>query len=89
VCVRNAASPMLMLLPPAREQIFNTNNLYMKCSAIKRVLDNEELDLEIIVNDKVTPSGEPVIQLETAIGAAIKHFKWVACLFIQHVVRVG
>jgi len=58
-----------------RFKIFNTNNLYMKCSAIKRVLDNEELDLEIIVNDKVTPSGEPVIQLETAIGAAIKHFK--------------
>jgi len=61
----------------------------MKCSAIKRVLDNEELDLEIIVNDKVTPSGEPVIQLETAIGAAIKHFKWVARLFIQRVVCGG
>jgi UTP--glucose-1-phosphate uridylyltransferase len=56
-------------------KIFNTNSVWMKLTAMKRVLDNDELDLEIIVNNKVTPKGEPVIQLETAIGAAIKHFR--------------
>ena len=33
------------------------------------------MDLEIIINPKVTDDGQPVIQLETAAGAAIKHFK--------------
>jgi UTP--glucose-1-phosphate uridylyltransferase len=47
----------------------------MNLKAVKRVLDNDELSLEIIVNNKVTDDGEPVIQLETAIGAAIKHFQ--------------
>jgi UTP--glucose-1-phosphate uridylyltransferase len=37
-------------------------------------MDNDELNLEIIVNNKVTDQGQAVIQLETAIGAAIKHF---------------
>jgi UTP--glucose-1-phosphate uridylyltransferase len=57
-----------------RFKIFNTNNIWMNLKAVKRVLDNDELSLEIIVNNKVTDDGEPVIQLETAIGAAIKHF---------------
>ncbi|KAJ9111070.1 putative UTP--glucose-1-phosphate uridylyltransferase [Naganishia cerealis] len=56
-------------------KIFNTNNIWINLKAIKRVIDNDELNLEIIVNNKVTDSGEAVIQLETAIGAAIKHFK--------------
>lgn len=38
-------------------------------------MDGDGLDLEIIVNPKVTDSGEAVIQLETASGAAIKHFR--------------
>ncbi|KZO90722.1 putative UTP-glucose-1-phosphate uridylyltransferase [Calocera viscosa TUFC12733] len=54
---------------------FNTNNLWMNLKAIKRVMDNDELSLDIIVNPKTTDTGEPVIQLETAVGAAIKHFK--------------
>jgi UTP--glucose-1-phosphate uridylyltransferase len=32
------------------------------------------MELEIIVNPKTTDDGVPVIQLETAAGAAIKHF---------------
>ncbi|KAI5478395.1 UTP-glucose-1-phosphate uridylyltransferase [Pseudohyphozyma bogoriensis] len=56
-------------------KIFNTNNLWVNLRAIKRVMDNHELDLEIIVNNKVSDKGEAVIQLETAVGAAIKHFK--------------
>ncbi|KAH8920179.1 putative UTP-glucose-1-phosphate uridylyltransferase [Atractiella rhizophila] len=56
-------------------KIFNTNNLWMSLSGIKRVVDADIMDLEIIVNHKVADSGEAVIQLETACGAAIKHFK--------------
>ncbi|CDU22425.1 probable UTP-glucose-1-phosphate uridylyltransferase [Sporisorium scitamineum] len=56
-------------------KIFNTNNLWLNLRAVKRVLENEELDLEIIVNNKALDSGEAVIQLETAVGAAIKHFR--------------
>jgi UTP--glucose-1-phosphate uridylyltransferase len=38
-------------------------------------MDNEGMDLEIIINPKATEDGQAVIQLETAAGAAIKHFK--------------
>ena len=38
-------------------------------------MENDELDLEIITNNKSLDNGEPVIQLETAVGAAIKHFR--------------
>ena len=38
-------------------------------------MENEAMDLEIIINPKVTDDGQPVIQLETAAGAAVKHFK--------------
>ncbi|KAL1919688.1 uncharacterized protein VTP21DRAFT_1619 [Calcarisporiella thermophila] len=55
-------------------KIFNTNNLWMNLKAIKRVMEANELDLEIIVNHKTTEGGIKVIQLETAVGAAIKHF---------------
>ena len=33
------------------------------------------MELEIIVNPKALDNGSPVIQLETAAGAAIKHFR--------------
>ncbi|RXK36213.1 UTP-glucose-1-phosphate uridylyltransferase [Tremella mesenterica] len=55
-------------------KIFNTNNIWVNLRAIKRIMDEDALSLEIIVNNKVTDSGQAVIQLETAIGAAIKHF---------------
>ncbi|KAH7913910.1 UTP-glucose-1-phosphate uridylyltransferase [Hygrophoropsis aurantiaca] len=56
-------------------KIFNTNNLWINLKALKKILDNEGMDLDIIVNPKVTDDGRPVIQLETAAGAAIKHFQ--------------
>jgi len=56
-------------------QIFNTNSLWINIAAIKRVMEADGMDLEIIVNAKTTDAGEPVIQLETAVGAAIKHFR--------------
>lgn len=60
---------------------FNTNNIWMNVRAIKRVVEANELAMEIIPNGKSIPAdkkGEAdisVLQLETAVGAAIKHFK--------------
>lgn len=56
-------------------KIFNTNNLWIDLRALKRVMDKGGMELDIIVNPKVTDRGEAVIQLETAAGAAIKHFE--------------
>jgi UTP--glucose-1-phosphate uridylyltransferase len=49
--------------------------LHLSRAALKRVMDNGRMELEIIINPKVTDKGDAVIQLETAAGAAIKHFK--------------
>ena len=60
---------------------FNTNNIWLNLKAIKRVVENDELAMEIIPNSKSIPAdkkGESdisIIQLETAVGAAIRHFK--------------
>lgn len=54
-------------------KIFNTNSVWISLQAIKRVVA-DGLDLDIIKNPK-TACGQPVIQLETAIGSAIKYFK--------------
>jgi UTP--glucose-1-phosphate uridylyltransferase len=60
---------------------FNTNNIWMDLRAVKRIVKNDELGMEIIPNEKSIPGdkkGEAdltVIQLETAVGAAIRHFK--------------
>lgn len=57
-------------------KIFNTNNIWINMRAIKRVIEEKTLDLEVIANHKTMEgTGQKVIQLETAIGAAIKHFK--------------
>lgn len=59
---------------------FNTNNIWMNLHAVKRVVENNELEMEIIPNGKTIPGdkkGESdisIIQLETAVGAAIRHF---------------
>jgi len=56
-------------------KIFNTNNLWLNLKALKRVMETEGMELEIITNPKTTDDGQAVIQLETAAGAAIKHFR--------------
>ncbi|KIM92105.1 hypothetical protein PILCRDRAFT_111763 [Piloderma croceum F 1598] len=56
-------------------KVFNTNNLWIDLKALKRIMDNGGMKLDIIVNPKVTEDGHSVIQLETAAGAAIKHFR--------------
>ncbi|CAF3451226.1 unnamed protein product [Rotaria sp. Silwood1] len=55
-------------------RIFNTNNLWVNLPAIKRVVEEKTLQMEIIVNHKTMDSGLNVIQLETASGAAIQSF---------------
>lgn len=60
---------------------FNTNNIWLNLQAVKRVVEGNELELEIIPNSKslsVDKKGESdisIVQLETAVGAAIRHFK--------------
>ncbi|CAF3717132.1 unnamed protein product [Adineta steineri] len=56
-------------------RIFNTNNLWINLQAIKRVIEDNTLHMEIIVNHKSLDKGMNVIQLETASGAAIKSFE--------------
>lgn len=56
-------------------KIFNTNNLWMKLSAVKRLVESgNNREIEVIVNNKRLSGGVNVIQLETASGAAIKDF---------------
>ena len=55
--------------------VFNTNNLWINIQAIKRVIEQNTLDMEVIVNSKVLDGDKNIIQLETAIGAAMKCFE--------------
>ncbi|KAM0678025.1 UTP-glucose-1-phosphate uridylyltransferase [Binucleata daphniae] len=57
-------------------KIFNTNSVWINLKAIKEILENGPIELDIIENKKtLKQTSECVIQLETAIGAAIKYFK--------------
>jgi UTP--glucose-1-phosphate uridylyltransferase len=56
-------------------RIFNTNSVWAKLEAVKRVVEKNELEMEVIVNPKHLDRGVDVIQLETAAGAAIKNFR--------------
>jgi UTP--glucose-1-phosphate uridylyltransferase len=55
---------------------FNTNNIWLSTKAVKRVVEDGELAMEIIPNNKSIPAdrkGESdisIVQLETAVGAA-------------------
>ena len=55
--------------------VFNTNSLWIKLSAIKRVVTDDILDMELIVNPVSLDSGSNGYQLVTAIGAAMKCFE--------------
>lgn len=56
-------------------KFFNTNNIWVKLDAIDRILEQNKLNMEIIVNHKTLDNGLRVIQLETAVGAAMKCFE--------------
>ncbi|XP_068244331.1 UTP--glucose-1-phosphate uridylyltransferase-like [Palaemon carinicauda] len=55
-------------------KIFNTNNLWIKLRSIQHVLDEGTLEMEVITNNKTLDNGQNIIQLEEAVGAAIKSF---------------
>jgi UDP-N-acetylglucosamine pyrophosphorylase len=44
-------------------KIFNTNNIWINLKALKRVIETEGMDLEIIINPKTTDDGQAVIQV--------------------------
>ncbi|ESK97054.1 utp-glucose-1-phosphate uridylyltransferase [Moniliophthora roreri MCA 2997] len=54
---------------------FNTNNLWIDLKAIRRVMGNGGMLLPIIETVKTLDDGRTVVQLETAAGSAIKHFR--------------
>uniref|UniRef100_A0A336MYC8 UTP--glucose-1-phosphate uridylyltransferase n=1 Tax=Culicoides sonorensis TaxID=179676 RepID=A0A336MYC8_CULSO len=56
-------------------KFFNTNNIWAKLSAMDRILREGKLNMEIIVNPKTLEGGLRVVQLETAVGAAMKCFE--------------
>jgi UTP--glucose-1-phosphate uridylyltransferase len=69
----------------SRHRYFNTNTLWVDLHALRDVLgDAGVLDLPMIVNRKTVDPGDksstPVIQLETAMGAAIGVFEGAAAL---------
>jgi len=55
-------------------KVFNTNNIWVKASAVKEAVENDVLELDIIVNNK-KHNGRSIIQLETAVGSAMRFFK--------------
>lgn len=57
----------------AKFKVFNTNNIWVNLIHLRNRLNQGPLDLDVIVNRK-NLEGTPVIQLETAIGAALECF---------------
>ncbi|MCJ7638158.1 MAG: UTP--glucose-1-phosphate uridylyltransferase, partial [Nitrososphaeraceae archaeon] len=55
---------------------FNTNNIWIKLSAVKDLMGNREYlkDVDLIINPKKLEDGRECIQLEYAIGSMIKFF---------------
>ncbi|NTU59711.1 MAG: UTP--glucose-1-phosphate uridylyltransferase, partial [Deltaproteobacteria bacterium] len=56
-----------------RFPVFNTNSLWIDLQAVRRRLADESLGLPLIVNRK-SVQGVAVVQLETAMGAAVEAF---------------
>ncbi len=46
-----------------------------KFTAIERILGESTMDMEVIINPKTLDDGVNVVQLETAVGAAMKCFE--------------
>lgn len=55
---------------------FNTNNIWIKVKAIKKLMENNYLkDVDLIINQKKLKDGRECVQLEYAIGSLVKFFK--------------
>ena len=72
----------------ARHRFFNANNIWVSMRALKRTLEERDgvLGLPMIVNRKTVDPGDSsspaVLQLETAMGAAIGVFEGAAALHV-------
>ena len=63
---------------------FNTNNIYIRVSAIKELLSTDYLKyVDLIVNPKKLKDGRECIQLEYAIGSLVKFFNNVQCYLVD------
>lgn len=60
---------------------FNTNNLWIDMEAIRDLIKNNSLKIPTILNPK-TILGHPVIQIETAMGAAMGSFSKPAAIVV-------
>lgn len=58
----------------AKFQTFNTNNLWVNLRAVQRLVAQDSIDIEPLVSVR-TVKNTKVVQLETAAGEAIHHFK--------------
>lgn len=56
-------------------KIFNTNNLWVNLSEIKTLVEKNSLNMDIIINSKHLDTGIDIIQMETAVGSAMKDFR--------------
>ncbi len=63
-------------------KVFNTNNIWIHLEHLKRRLDEGPMDLKLIVNEKPV-NGRSIIQLETAMGAALEHFEHAVGLVVN------
>lgn len=54
---------------------FNTNNLWVNLRAIQRLVAQDALDIEPIVSVRTVRNNTKVVQLESAAGEAVRHFK--------------
>ncbi|KAG6378242.1 UTP--glucose-1-phosphate uridylyltransferase-domain-containing protein [Boletus reticuloceps] len=53
-------------------KIFNTNNLWIDLKALRKVMTGGGMELDIIVNPKVTDDGQSIIQVQSISNAARK-----------------
>jgi UTP--glucose-1-phosphate uridylyltransferase len=71
-----------------RHRFFNANNIWVNLEALRRTLDSQDgvLGLPMIVNrktvDPTDPSSPEVLQLETAMGAAIGVFEGASAVHV-------
>ena len=54
-------------------KLFNTNNIWVNLIHLRKRLDEGQMDMPVIINEK-TVSGKIAVQLETAIGSAFDQF---------------
>lgn len=63
---------------------FNTNNVWIKLSAIKELIDTDYLNhIDVIINHKKLKDGRDCVQLEYAIGSLVKFFNKVKCYSVS------